>query len=349
MRRLIPGKLVVETVHRARALELLWDLTNDESASMHDGMRALAAIPSVKLDLIEDRGGRWRFWALEYGEAMHCDLHDALERSGPVIATPPAFPDVPLVAGYDETVQELLVNFGRPIEARPGHIVLPYEIDEWPATRALDIFARIMRFVAVDEVRFLALNVGGRLLFELYRTRASCRPLYSVLADPDEGLVLRVEAFLALRGLALSQPWTRVRSVETRPAHVPDLPPRDPDAPYTTGSAIERIEAVQVASGTSEIERLAIAVRDPANMDIRLVEVRRLIYKRIANYESDSVREAFLWALEHEVDELIGTITYVLWKQTALLAELPACRENAFAKGDVRLAKRIKRALGGAR
>jgi hypothetical protein len=171
-------------------------------------------------------------------------------------------------------------------------------------------------------------------------------PLYLFAPDAGPGYG---EAFFDLARLALPQPRDRERvATKARAAATIAAPPmRDPSRPYTTGTVEQRRASIAaaIAAKTRDFGRLITALQDPANADTRHDQVRRDLYRYLANHDTREIAGLFLWALQEESDGLIETVTQLAWRQSRLLAALPDLFESAEARGDRRTAFRMRAAL----
>ncbi len=168
--------------------------------------------------------------------------------------------------------------------------------------------------------------------------------LYAPEAGPGFG-----EAFFDLARLALPQPRDRER-VATKPramATIAAPPMRDPGRPFTTGTVDQRRASIAAAvnAKTRDFGRLITALQDPANADARHDQVRRDLYRYLANHDTREIAGLFLWALQEESDDMIETVTQLAWRQSRLLAALPDLVESAESRGDRRTAHRMRAAL----
>lgn len=176
------------------------------------------------------------------------------------------------------------------------------------------------------------------------------RPLYLVAPEDGPGFG---EAFFDLAHLAPPHPRERehigLRARATAPNGAP--PMRDPGHPYTTGTLEQRRASITAAvrANTRDFGRLIAALQDPANADPRYDQVRRDLYRYLANHDTREVAGLFLWALQEESETMIETITQLAWRQSRLLAALPDLVASAEARGDRRAAYRMRAALGEAR
>lgn len=157
------------------------------------------------------------------------------------------------------------------------------------------------------------------------------------------------EAFFELARMPLPQADERAELVlRQRPVQTIAAPPlRDPGRPYTTGTLEQRRASIAaaIASKTKDLPRLMAALRDPANADPRYDQVRRDLYRYLAAHDTREVAGLFLWALQEESEAVIETVTQLAHQQSALLAALPDLAEAAEARGDRRMALRLRAAL----
>ena len=174
-------------------------------------------------------------------------------------------------------------------------------------------------------------------------------PLYLYAPDAGPGYG---EAFFDLARLAPPQPRDRERIATKARALATIAAPaiRDPSRPFTTGTLEQRRASIAagIAAKTRDFGRLISALQDPANANTRYDQVRRDLYRYLANHDTREIAGLFLWALQEESDGLIETVTQLAWRQSRLLAALPDLVESAEARGDRRAAFRMRAALDAA-
>ena len=225
-----------------------------------------------------------------------------------------------------------------------GLIELPYL---WTTERDLMLalvevspqFATLPAFVvAIDGQRF-EVAPGGDGDLEWLPLH-----LYAPEAGPGFG-----EAFHDLARLRLPRAGEHQRiPTAARARATPTAPPmRDPGRPYTTGTALQRRASISAAvtANTRDFGRLITALQDPANADAHHDQVRRDLYRYLANHDTREIAGMFLWALQEESDALIEMVTRLAWRQSRLLAALPDLLASAEARGDRRTAHRMRAAL----
>ncbi len=159
------------------------------------------------------------------------------------------------------------------------------------------------------------------------------------------------EAYFDLAQLALPQPRDRERISTRAGAPSSAAPPmRDPGRPYTTGTVDQRRASIAAAvtAKTRDFGSLIAALQDPANADPHYDQVRRDLYRYLANHDTREIAGLFLWALQEETDGLIETVAQLAWRQTRLRAALPDLIESAESRGDRRTAYRMRAALDAA-
>jgi len=94
------------------------------------------------------------------------------------------------------------------------------------------------------------------------------------------------------------------------------------------------------------LDRLLQLLRDEAQGESDGArDLRREIYSALSWIETAEVQRVLLDALEREPDELASWVGYVLWRQDAIMADLPRRIDEAVAAKDERLAERLLTAL----
>ncbi len=121
----------------------------------------------------------------------------------------------------------------------------------------------------------------------------------------------------------------------------------EPEAKALLKQRVEEVKELAKRRGAAATTaRLLEILRTDAAGDAKPYrDLRRDVYYALSWIETDEVRALLRGALATEDDELAASIGYVLWRQDALMAELPQRVEDAVAAGDERLAGRLLAAL----
>ena len=356
--RVLGSHLALEGVARparAEAERRFRELASADDSDMSandrvESMRALAEIPGVQLALACESEELERYLLIANDGAVRTVM--LADSRSPDALDPPTGkvrPKVSVAGDVDTVIERLHAGGARdPIyDHGDGTIELPFE---WTSrdelVRALvDVAPRLATpatfLVEIDGRRFELAAGAGRL---------RCDPLYLVAPDDGPGFGA---AFLELARLPSPSAVEHEEiEVQRRPkdATIP-APMRDPGRPYTTGTAAQRRASVDAATAakTTDFARLIAALQDPANSDGRYDQVRRDIYRYLAPHDTREVAGVFLWALQEESEAVIETVTYLAWRQSALLAALPDLLHAAEVRGDRRTAVRLRAALDEAR
>lgn len=327
-------------------LELVLHAEDASASNRRKYIEELAKIPGVKLELALENEERGRcLVTISEGRVDHTPIVDsrAADRyeppAGEFLPVATVRPGVEL----DDVIDALQVATDDPIEPLDDEersFELPIE---WHGRDLmLKQLAAVAALLENQPVMLLSEVDGERYDVTVTRSRIRCVPVHMIAEEAELAARFRELSRIA----APSDSDACEIAVEPKKTR-PKTPKLDPERPYTTGSRWQREDAVYAAQkkGSKAIESLAAAVRDPANFEPRYEEIRKTIYRQIAKYESDVVRDTLLWALEQESDSVISTVTYVIWQQTALLAQLPMLAKEAEANGDARTAARMRRAI----
>jgi hypothetical protein len=109
---------------------------------------------------------------------------------------------------------------------------------------------------------------------------------------------------------------------------------------------LEEVRELTKKRAAAPANRLLELLRGEGVGDTRHArDLRREIYSALSWIETDDIRDVLLAALQGEHDDVADSIGYVLWRQEALMAELPARIDAAVAAGDQAFAGRLLSAL----
>ncbi len=323
-------------------------ISNDDDLSAQDRMdrvEKLAEVPGLKLALACEGEELDRYLVIaNAGEVRVVGLVDSRVPDHVEEPTSAIQPQVAVAGDLDAVIARLQKGGALdPIyDLGNGAIQLPYR---WHTRdgllRALaDLGSQLAAppfRVEVDERRFELFTEGRRL---------RCEPLFLVAPDDGPGFGA---AFFEVAHLAPPSPADQIEvELRARPMATLGTPPmRDPSRPFTTGTVDQRRASIAAATAakTRDFARLIAALQDPANSEPRFDQVRRDLYRYLATHDTREIAGLFLWALQEESESAIETVTYLAWRQSALLAALPDLAEAADARGDRRTAVRMRAAL----
>jgi hypothetical protein len=219
-------------------------------------------------------------------------------------------------------------------------VQLPYQ---WPSR---DVMMSSLAAVGalLQLPVYLLTDVDGCLFdVAITNTGMTANRLYTSCRDPAHAA-----RFLELSEIA---PVTAHDAVTTAPLigakPLQPAPKHDPASPLASGSVRERqlawYERTKYCATPPDVATVCAAVRDPANAERRYSELRNGFYHFLAKHDVPLVHETFIWALQHEDDEMAKTVTYVGWRLDGLIARLPQLIDEASARGDKRTVARMKK------
>jgi len=323
--------------------------TNDTDLSAQDRIELveeMARIPGIKLALACENDDLARYIVIAHDGAVRTialvDSRGADQLEAPLGSLRPQA----TVRGDVGAVIQKLQEAGAidPIyDLGEGTIELPHL---WTAKAEL-VWALVDVFPMFTALPAFVVGIGGKR-YEVVVSDGYLEwiPLYLVSphAGPGYG-----EAFFDLARLALPHSRDRERiAIKTRTMATIAAPPmRDPSRPYTTGTLDQRRASIAAAvnAKTRDFGRLITALQDPGNADARYDQVRRDLYRYLANHDTREIAGLFLWALQEESDSMVETVTQLAWRQSRLLAALPDLVDSAESRGDRRTAYRMRAAL----
>jgi hypothetical protein len=344
----------VEDAARVEVKRLFFEaIANDADLSATDRLERitqLAQVPGIRLALACEGEGLERFLVIGHDGGVRTVV--LVDSRSPDVVDPPAGairPEVAVTGAIEGVMLRIeqggaidpVYDLGDQTVELPFHWRSREEMIRTIAEVAPQLATAVAFRVEIDERRFEVTIERGRL---------HCAPLH--LASPDAGPGYGA-AFFELARLALPSDDERTELVlRHRVSKTIAAPPiRDPSRPYTTGTVDQRRSSIAAAisAKTRDFPRLIAALQDPANADPRYDQVRRDLYRYLAGHDTREIAGLFLWALQEESEALMETVTYLAWRQSALLAALPDLADAAETRGDRRTAQRMRAALGEAR